>query len=241
MLCHCVTPANRRRYERQLDAMFRVRHDVFVDDLGWRELRRSDSRDIDAYDSEDSVYLLVLSDDDEVVASGRLNPPWGRNQYEIGSPLRERFVSLTPPSGPLVWEGSRLLGGLPDKYGKAFARATLGVLLAGGQEFCVRRGVTSVVSIFEAAAMSRLLSIGWQLTPLGLPTRYETERGTGEAIAAAWTTSPRYLALTREAFGIAGPVLYEAEPCLAEAARPAICSDGASTGETAGNRWRVRV
>jgi len=107
------------------------------------------------------------------------------------------------------------LGGLPDQYGKAYARATLGILLAGGQEFCVRRGITDVVSIFETQAMSRLMSLGWQLKPLGLPTRYETSHGEGEAIAASWKTSHRYLALTRDAFGISGPVLFEAEPVLA--------------------------
>lgn len=212
MLCHCVTPANRRFYTDQLDQMFRMRHDMFVDKLGWRELRREDRRDIDEYDTDDSVYLLVINDDDQVVASGRLNPPWARNQYEDGGPLRTRFVMSEPPAGPRIWEGSRLLGGVPEKYGKAFAQATLGILLAGGQEFCVRRGITEVVSIFEAPAMSRLMSLGWQLKPLGLPTRYETTHGAGEAIAASWTTSPRYLALTREAFGIAGPVMFEAEP-----------------------------
>jgi acyl-homoserine lactone synthase len=221
MLCHCVTPANRQLYSRQLDVMFRMRHDVFVDGLGWRELRRADRRDIDEYDTDDSVYLLVINDDDDVVASGRLNPPWARNQYEEGGPLRTRFVMSTPPTGPRIWEGSRLLGGLPDRYGKAFARATQGILLAGGQEFCVRRGITEVVSIFETQAMSRLMSLGWQLRPLGLPTRYETTHGEGEAIAASWATSPRYLALTREAFGISGPVLFEAEPVLAGAKAPA--------------------
>jgi acyl-homoserine lactone synthase len=224
MLCHCVTPANRARYEPQLEAMHRQRHDVFVDRMGWHELRRRDGKDIDEFDSDDSVYLLVLNDDDVVVASGRLNPPWGRNQFEAGSPLRDRFVSAIPPTGPLVWEGSRLLGGLPELYGKAFAHSTLGVLLAGGQEFCVRRGIKQVVSIFEAGAMSRLLSIGWRIEPLGLPTRYETENGFGEAVAVIWETSVRHMAATREAFGISGPVLFEAEP-LADREAPGVRFD----------------
>lgn len=234
MLCHCVTPANRQLYADQLDVMFRMRHDVFVDGLGWKELRRADRRDIDEYDTDDSVYLLVINDDDQVVASGRLNPPWARNQYEEDGHLRTRFVSSVPPAGPCVWEGSRLLGGLPDQYGKAYARATLGILLAGGQEFCVRRGITDVVSIFETQAMSRLMSLGWQLKPLGLPTRYETSHGEGEAIAASWKTSHRYLALTRDAFGISGPVLFEAEPVLAGVINPAEISQTEKHAPTAG-------
>lgn len=217
MLCHCVTWANRDRYAEQLDQMHRQRHDVFVDQLGWRELRRDDGRDIDDFDTDDSVYLLVLTDNGDVVASGRLNPSWARNQFEDASILRSRFASLTPPTGPRIWEGSRLLGGLPHLYGKDFARATLGILLAAGQEFGMRRGIAGVTSIFEAPALARLQSIGWETEPLGLSTTYETDHGQGEGIAVVWKTDARHLMRTRQAFGVSGPVLFEAAPVFDEA------------------------
>ena len=217
MLCHCVTWANRHRYTEQIEQMHRQRHEVFVEQLGWKELRRPDERDIDEYDTDDSVYLLVLNDNGDVVASGRLNPSWARNQFEDASPLREKFAALPPPNGPKVWEGSRLLGGLPHRYGKDFARATLGILLAAGQEFGVRRGITGITSIFEAPALSRLQSIGWETDPLGLSTTYETDHGKGQGIAVVWKTDTRHLIRTRQAFGIAGPVLFEAAPVFEDA------------------------
>ena len=44
MLCHCVTPANRARYSRQLEEMHRQRHAFFVEKKGWSELRRPAGR-----------------------------------------------------------------------------------------------------------------------------------------------------------------------------------------------------
>lgn len=214
MLCHCVTPANRGRYRAQIDEMHRQRHDVFVAGLGWRELRRDDGRDIDAYDTEHTVYLLVLGDAGEVLASARMNPTWARHQMEAGGCLRERFVHLQPPSGATIWEGSRLLGGLPERYGRDFARATLGILLSGLQEFCVRRQISLGVSIFETRALSRVQDLGWEIAPLGLPVTYETDKGQGEALATTWKTGVRYMAATRAGSGVAGPVLFEAAPAL---------------------------
>jgi len=216
MLCHCVTPANRGRYADQLETMFRRRHDVFVDGLGWRELRRADGRDVDEFDTADTIYLLVIDDDGETVASTRLNPTFGRYQLEHGGWFRGRFSDQTPPSGPDVWEASRLVGGHREKYGRDHARATLGVLLAGSQEFCVRRGVRQGLSILDMGAAMMLQSVGLETAPLGLPVDYETDRGAASAMAITWKAGVRHLVRLREVFGIVGPVLYEAPPVLGD-------------------------
>lgn len=214
MLCHAVTESNRGRYARQLEQMHRQRHDLFVDRLGWSELRRKDGRDIDQYDTEHTVYLLVLNEDEDVVASGRYNPSWAPNQFDDESELRKLYASRTPPVGPHVWEGSRLVGGLPEKYGKEHATATLAVLHAAGVEFGLRRGVTHFNSIFEPKATSILTWLGCETEPLGLPTKYSTEHGDREALAMTWKVSADYLKRVRKGFGIAGPVLFEASPAI---------------------------
>lgn len=216
MLCHCVTSANRARYTSQLEMMFRQRHAVFVGELGWRELRRDDGRDVDDYDTEDTVYFLVIDDAGEVVASARMNPSYARNQLETDSPLRKRFTEREPPKGPHVWEASRLIGGFRERYGREFARATLGILVAGTQEFCARRGISMGVSILEAPAVMMLQAIGLETEPLGLPVTYETDRGPSDALAVTWKAGARYLMRVRQRFGIVGPVLYEASPVLDE-------------------------
>jgi acyl-homoserine lactone synthase len=216
MLCHCVTAANRARYVTQLEEMFRQRYKFFVESLGWRELRRPDGRDFDHYDTDDSVYLMVIGDMGEVFASTRLNPTWGRHQLENGSELRERFAVRTPPVGPTIWEGSRLIGGQPEKHGPQHAQKTMGILLCGVQEFCMRRGITLGTSIFETRTLSRMHSLGWETEPLGLPVTYDTDRGRGEAIAITWKTGGKYLAVTRKGFDVRGPVYFEAAPAMGE-------------------------
>ncbi len=216
MLCHCVTAANRARYSLQLEAMFRMRHEVFVDGRGWGELRREDRRDIDQYDTAETVYLLVLEDAGEVVASARLNPVFARHQMEEGGPLRRQFVDRPPPGGPNIWEASRLIGGFRERYGRDFARATLGILLAASQEFCARRGVGVGLSILDTQSLFMMQSVGLESEPLGLPVEYQTERGPSVALAVIWKAGVRYLIRIRQAFGIVGPVLFEAAPVLGE-------------------------
>ncbi len=214
MLVHCVTAANRGRYADQLDEMFRQRHQVFVEGRGWRELRRADQRDIDDYDTDETVYLLVLGDAGEVFASGRMNPTSGRHQLEDGSVLREKFAMRAPPRGHRVWEGSRLVGGFPERYGRDFARQSLYMVLVALQEFAVRRNIAEAISILEMPALSRFQSMGWETTPLGIPTQYETDHGQGEAVAAIWKTGPACLASARLKTGIRSPIVYEAPPVI---------------------------
>lgn len=197
--------------------MFRLRHQVFVEGRGWGELRRADGRDIDDYDTADTVYLLVLDDAGEVVASARLNPTHARHQMEEGGSLRRRFVGRPPPAGANVWEASRLIGGMRERYGREFARTSLGVLLAASQQFFARRGVAAGLSILDMQALFMMQSVGLETEPLGLPVEYQTELGPAVALAVTWKAGVRYLVRIRQAFGIVGPVLFEAAPVLSEA------------------------
>jgi len=214
VLVHCVTSANRSRYADQLEEMFKQRHDVFVEGRGWHELRRADGRDIDEYDTEETVYLLALGDAGEVYASGRMNPTSGRHQLEEDGVLRKKFAMRAPPRSHRVWEGSRLVGGFPERYGRDFARESLYMILVALQEFAVRRNIIEAISILEMPALSRFQSMGWETTPLGIPVQYETDHGLGEALAAIWKTGPACLASARLKTGIRNPVVYEAAPAI---------------------------
>lgn len=216
MLCHLVTRANKSLYAKELDDMFRIRHEVFVERMGWRELRQENKRDIDQYDTDDTVYLIVIDDDGEVSASTRFNPTWKRHQLEPNSSMTKKFADKEPPRGPEIWEGSRLVPGLRDRHGKAYAMASMGTLFAGISEFCMSRGITRCISVFEMPALSMLMSTGMQTEPLGLPQKYETDHGEGEAMAVEYPIGRvEGLLRTRQGFGLRGPVLVEAPACVA--------------------------
>lgn len=209
MLSHCVTPANRPRYAEQLDQMFRQRHAFFVEKKGWRELRRADGRDVDAYDGEETVYILVLGDAGEVFASARLNPTWSRHLLEEGSEFRATFAQHPVPYGPKAWECSRLIGG-DGRLGREHVTESFGRLMVAVGEFCRRRSVTEIVSILETAAVTQFQTQGYRCEPLGLPVRFDTDKGPSDAIATI--IRPRAAGVAREtgAASWIGPAMFEA-------------------------------
>src|SRR5690242_3396659 len=70
---HVIARENQHIYKYQLEEYFRLRHEVFVEERGWRDLHRPDGREIDVYDNGDAVYLLAI-DQDRVVGGQRLYP-----------------------------------------------------------------------------------------------------------------------------------------------------------------------
>jgi acyl-homoserine lactone synthase len=56
-MIYVVSQENRRRFHHLLTEMHRQRKRVFIDQLKWR-LEESAGLEIDAYDSEDAIYLI---------------------------------------------------------------------------------------------------------------------------------------------------------------------------------------
>ena len=59
---HVVQRDNRHLYENYFDPYFRLRHDIYVKQRKWMALDRPDGLEIDAFDTEESVYLFALHD-----------------------------------------------------------------------------------------------------------------------------------------------------------------------------------
>ncbi|MEC5293601.1 acyl-homoserine-lactone synthase [Aurantimonas sp. C2-3-R2] len=71
---HIVDSSNRGAYRDELEQHFRLRHDIYVGERGWHNLARPDGREVDAFDTEDAVYLLGILPGKGVVAGSRLVP-----------------------------------------------------------------------------------------------------------------------------------------------------------------------
>lgn len=85
-----------------MEQIWSFRHRKFVEEMGWEELRHSDQRERDSYDTADT-YHVVLVADKRVVAYSRLLPTTLPH-------LTKRFceeVAVKTPSGPSVFEWSR--------------------------------------------------------------------------------------------------------------------------------------
>ena len=49
-MIHIVTAENIQSYTAAMEQAYRLRHAVFVEEMGWNDLKRPDGREIDQFD-----------------------------------------------------------------------------------------------------------------------------------------------------------------------------------------------
>lgn len=182
-----------------MEEHFRIRHQIFVGERGWKTLERPDGREIDQYDNDDTIYLLAL-EKDRVVGGHRLYPTTKPNM------ISEVFPHLAAvsgcPSAPDIWEWSRYFI-VPDRRdGDLNLR-----LMAAVQEFCLEEGITRVSAVIEMWWLPRFQQAGFVLTPLGVPALIEN----AWTIATLIEISETALRSVNERFG-ATRVLHRPSP-----------------------------
>lgn len=164
-----VTRENRDLYHDQLEDMYRLRHRMFVERMHWEGIRKPDGREIDEFDNDDAIYLLVM-DEETVCGCHRMIPttkPHLLSEVFAGS-CDVRGVLR----GPTVIECGRTCVDeecLPrDKL-----RIARRVLMTGLMEFCFKIGATHFTGINPIQVMSRYLRLDWDIRPLGTPETME--------------------------------------------------------------------
>jgi acyl-homoserine lactone synthase len=164
MEVHVVRRENRQLYAALLDDYFRIRHDIYVGERKWTELARPDGREIDQFDTDDTVYLLALNHG-AIVAGMRMVPTHSPTL------LSELFPQLAP-SGAIhrsdVYELSRIFV-VPKKRGEHGGPRYEAVIQAAAMEYGLSIGLSAFTIVLETWWLPRLLDQGWQALPLGLP------------------------------------------------------------------------
>lgn len=191
---HVVTAHNRSHYKNQLLEYHRLRHQVFVGERGWEELRRPDGIEVDQYDNHNAVYLLAL-DGGRCVGGQRLYPTL------LPHMMSETFSSLAGrgvPRAASILECTRYFVVKERRTGRTDCR-----LLAAMQEYCLEEGITAVTAVVEMWWLPRWHQVGFKVRPLGLPTLIENE----PCMAALIDVSRESLDKVREIAGLRGPNL----------------------------------
>ncbi len=167
-----ISPDKRWRYAAPLMQMHRDRKLVFVDSFGWRLRTPGSWLEVDEYDNDHAVYLMARDEaSGDHRGSVRLLPTTGPHLLE------GVFGTLCPHGAPRaddVWEISRLVtspAGQPGTRVLAVHRLLALALV----EFALLNGIRHYVLVAESQRVPALLSIGWRVRPLSLPTVYEDQ------------------------------------------------------------------
>lgn len=201
MMLHIVTAENRERYRDQVEESYRIRHKIYVETRGWKNLEREDKREIDQFDNENAIYLLALDEEDgRVVGGSRLVPTLCPH---LMSDVFPQLASMrTLPRATDIFEWTRYYV-VPEKRESHAVCNVASVIMCGVQEYCLDEGVSTLSIVTEPFWIPRFLELGWNPRSLGLPVDIEGEAVIGITV----DISEEALAQTREMRGIDHPVL----------------------------------
>ena len=173
---HIVNASNAAFYADCMEAYFRKRHDVFVEERGWSSLRKADCREIDEFDNDDAVYLLAL--DGEKLAGGqRLYPT------SLPHMISKHFMQLVErplPHGVTTSEWTRYFVTRERRTGRTDCR-----LLAAVQRYCLEEGISQLTAVVEMWWLPRWHQAGFKVRPLGLPQMIEGQPTLAVCIAVS--------------------------------------------------------
>src|ERR1700720_440952 len=99
---HIVTPDNESFYRDEMEQAYRLRHQVFVKEMGWTDLAKPDGREIDQFDNKHAVHMLDI-EHGEVLGYQRLLPT--TRPHLLSDVIPELCVGK-PPGGAYIWEMS---------------------------------------------------------------------------------------------------------------------------------------
>jgi acyl-homoserine lactone synthase len=154
--------------ERTLRAMFEDRKSVFVDLLKW-DVPVLDGRfEVDQFDNEAAIYIIIADEAGDHLGSARLLPT---DRPHILNSLFPDLCASPPPAGPGVLEITRFC---LSRRQKAAARLkTRNELVSALVWYALDAGIRTYTGVAETAWLQQILAFGWDCRPLGLPMRYE--------------------------------------------------------------------
>jgi acyl-homoserine lactone synthase len=151
--------------------MFQFRHEVAVGEMGWTLPDAKDGYDIDAYDTEDTIYFLDHDSTGRLIASSRLNPT--TRPHLLSDVFPEFVTGNKVPSGPDIYEHSRYLVTKEGTSKEEFVRARARVLLAV-HEFALANGIRQL-TVLTYQKHYKLAAYLSRTRPLGEPIYYPSD------------------------------------------------------------------
>jgi N-acyl-L-homoserine lactone synthetase len=150
--------------EPLLQAMFEARKQVFVDLLKW-DVPVLDGRfEIDQFDDEHAVYLIVASSTGEHLGSARLLPT---SRPHILDSLFPSLCAGEPPRSADCFEITRFCLGRNQNARERLQ--TRNRLVSAIARYALDNDIATYTGVAELGWLQQILAFGWRCRPLGLP------------------------------------------------------------------------
>jgi acyl-homoserine lactone synthase len=186
------------------EAVHRLRHRIFVEEMGWEALNRDDGLEIDQFDHDEAVHHIVIRNG-ELAGYQRMLPT--TRPYLLTEILTDLYVD-EPPSGPNVYELTRYAVAPGFRDGRRGVSTVGTELIAGFVEWGLPRGVNQVIIEFEPMWVLRALQLHFLARPLG----YQRTYGRQQVVATLLTFNERTLEVVRTRRAHHAPVLSRGYP-----------------------------
>jgi len=147
-------PGDRQLDFRTLASMYRLRHAVFHDRLGW-DVTSDNGMEYDEFDDLKPVYILARSERGTVEGCWRLLPSTG--PYMLKDVFPQLLDGATAPRGSDVWEMSRFAVSAEQADGAGYGFSDIALrMMQTSVRFAQKNGIRRYVTV-TSVSLERLL------------------------------------------------------------------------------------
>jgi acyl-homoserine lactone synthase len=198
---HIVAADNISSYAEAMEQAYRLRHMVFVEEMGWSNLRRPDGREIDQFDDGRALHMLYL-DGDRLMGYQRMLPSM---RPHLLSSVLPHLCDGDFPVGPHIWEWTRYCVTKEHRDRGRLLSPVGNLLLSAIVEWGLENGVSKIIIEMNPIWLLRLVQLHFRVTPLGIPQ----EDGKDSIVAVTAAFDARTLARLRHVRGDDRPAIVE--------------------------------
>jgi acyl-homoserine lactone synthase len=200
-MIHVVTAENEYHYREEMEQAYRLRHQVFVEEMRWADLAKPDGLEIDQFDDKHTVHMLYI-EQGLVLGYQRVRPS---TRPHLLSEIMPELCEGDRPVGPHIWEWTRHCTARGHREKGRFITPISNALMSGLVEWGLESGVYTMIVEIEPSALLRFVQLHFRPLPLGLPCQI----GGHDTIALALTYDWRTLERLRELRGTRSRILAE--------------------------------
>lgn len=180
-------------YENDLTKAYQLRHQVFVEEKGWEDIRKADGIEKDQFDTDDAIHML-LYEEKELIGYQRMLPTTA--PYLL-SDVYPQLCESELPNDQAIWEWTRFAVDKKHRGGGRKLSRAGNLLLSAIVEWGLERGIHSIVIEMNPLWLLRLVQLHFKVTPLGIAQQIGNE----EVLAVLASFDARTLARLRELRG----------------------------------------